>query len=137
MPDLSQLLGPWGTFLIFGLSVISGAAGSFVSYLIQKREVTADARQSLNSDLREQVGTLRDEVKDLRERFVEERQARVRAQFQAFALRKKLDLVISMLNEMRRKMDMSEITNADLPGNVPTEEDLRDSMEDLGTGDVG
>lgn len=87
--------------------------------------------------MREELNSLRSEVGDLRNRFVEERQARLAAQFQAFALRKKLDLVINMLNEMRRKMDMPEISNADLPGDVPTEEDLRADMEELDITDTG
>lgn len=122
---------------MFLFSLVSGAVGSVASYLLQRRGQTAQARESLNDELREELNSLRSEVNDLRNRFVEERQARLAAQFQAFALRKKLDLVINMLNEMRRKMDMPEISNADLPGDVPTEEDLRADMEELDITDTG
>jgi len=137
MPELTQLLGPWGAVALFLFSLVSGAVGSVASYLLQRRGQTAQARESLNDELREELNSLRSEVNDLRNRFVEERQARLAAQFQAFALRKKLDLVINMLNEMRRKMDMPEISNADLPGDVPTEEDLRADMEELDITDTG
>jgi len=109
-----------------------GGIGAFTKYFIDRRESNAEIGQELRDELRAEIESLRTEVDDMRDAFVEERRARINAQFAAFALRKKFNLVVEMLNELRREQGMSEVQINELPGfGIPTLEELRYQMDEL------
>ena len=112
--------------------LFTGGVGYLIKYVMDSRHTNAEIGESLRDELRGEINELRGQVEELRENFVAERRARISAQFAAWALRKKLDLVVQMLNEVRREQDMSELEMGDIPGfGVPTTEELRREMESL------
>lgn len=129
---LQQTLGPWGSlFFLVVTGGLGGAIAEIIKYLRTKAKSNQTAQATFREDLRCEVESLRTQVDDLRERFVNERRARLDAQFVAFSLRKKLNLVIEMLNEARDELGLSEMAREDIPGDVPTEAELKRSMNDL------
>jgi len=129
MFDLSDLTPAVQVALVV---LFSGGAGSFIKYLVDSHRSNAEIGQDLRDELRGEIKDLRGQVENLQESFVAERQARISAQFSAWALRKKLDLVVQMLNEVRREQNMTQLEIGDIPGfGVPTTEELRKEMETL------
>jgi len=139
MPELFPSVSPIIEVIILFLT--GGTFGGVVKYFIDARATNADIGQDLRDELRGEIDDLRSEVEDLRDSFLTERRARINAQSAAWALRKKLDLVIQMLNEIRKNEDMDALGMEEIPGfAVPTKEELRSEMQrlshDLGKKDM-
>jgi hypothetical protein len=113
-----------------------GVITASVKYALDAKRANAEIGKELRDEMRGEIDDLRTEMQTLREDFLVERRARINAQSAAWALRKKLDMVIQMLNELREKEGMETLALEEIPGfGVPSTEELRERMENMNSGD--
>jgi hypothetical protein len=109
-----------------------GTITATVKYALDAKRANAEIGKELRDEMRGEIDDLRSQMQSLRQSFLLERRARINAQSAAWALRKKLDMVIEMLNELREKEGMETLSLEEIPGfGVPSTEDLRERMENI------
>lgn len=95
-----------------------GVLGWFLRYRqigIQQSESDHEVGKEIRDELREELRSMSARLDAVEEELEQERRDRVREQLQNMTLRHKLDLVIRMLNDMRKAQGLPFIDEDKLP----------------------